>query len=84
MDRIETFKMIMQKSDSNKVVILTNHYKIVGEVYECEVCNQGLDINLTNASMCCINDIYQGTCENNHCYDWLHVNLDKVVAYSFI
>lgn len=84
MDRIQMFKMIMEKSDSNKIVILTNHYKIIGNVYECDICNTGCDINLTNASMCNLSDIYQGECENNSCYDWLHVNLDKIVAYSFI
>ena len=84
MNRIKTFKMIMEKSNSNRVVILTNHYQIIGNVYECEECNKDEFVNLTNVRLCNINDVYDGICEANTHYDWLHINLDKVVAYSFI
>ena len=32
MERIKIFKKIMEKSNSTRVVILTNHYQIVGNV----------------------------------------------------
>ena len=84
MDRIKTFKMIMEKSDSSRVVMLTNHYQIIGNVYECGECNKEDYINLTNVRLCNVNDVYDGICEAESNYDWLHINLDKVVAFSFL
>lgn len=84
MDRTKIFKKIMEKSDSNRVVILTNYYQIIGTVYECEECNKDEFVNLTNVRLCSVNDVYDGICEADSTYDWLHINLDKVVAYSFI
>ncbi len=84
MSKMKNFKMIMAKSESNRVVILTNHYQIIGNVYDCSECNKEETINLVNVSLCNINDIYDGICESDSTYDWLHINLDKVVAYSFI
>jgi hypothetical protein len=84
MDKIKTFKRIMEKSNSNRVVILTNHYQIIGNVYECDECNKDEFVNLTNVRVCNVDDIYDGVCESDTNYDWLHINLDKVVAYSFI
>ena len=83
-NRIKTFKKIMEKSDSNRVVILTNHYQIIGNVYECDECNKDEYVNLINVKVCNINDVYEGICESDSTFDWLHINLDKVVAYSFI
>ncbi len=84
MERIKIFKKIMEKSNSTRVVILTNHYQIVGNVYECDMCNKEEFINLTNVRLCNINDIYDGICEADSKYDWLHINMDKVVGFSFI
>lgn len=84
MSKMRTFKMIMEKSQSNRVVILTNHYQIIGDVYECGECNKDEYINLINVRLCNVNDIYDGICESNSNYDWLHVNIDKILAYSFI
>lgn len=84
MDRAKTFRKIMEKSNSTRVVILTNHYQIIGDVYECNECNKEEYINLTNARLCNVDDIYDGICESDTNFDWLHINLDKVVAYSFI
>ena len=84
MSKMKIFKQIMDKSDSNRVVILTNHYQILGNVYECDECNKEDYINLTNVRLCNINEVYEGICESDTTYDWLHINLDKVVAYSFI
>ena len=84
MNRIKNFKKIMEKSDSNRVVLFTNHYQIIGEVYECDECNKEECVNLIKASICNIEDSYEGFCEYESKYDWLHINLEKVVAYSFI
>ena len=84
MDRIKTFKKIMVKSESNRVIILTNHYQIMGNVYDCGECNKDEFINLTNARVCNIEDSYEGICEAESNFDWLHINLDKIVAFSFI
>ena len=45
MDRIKTFKKIMEKSETNRVIILTNHYQIIGNVYDCGECNKDEFIN---------------------------------------
>ena len=84
MNRMKTFKMIMEKSNSNRVVILTNHYQIIGNVYECGECNTEDYINLINVRLCNVTDVYDGLCEAESNYDWLHINLDKVVAFSFL
>ena len=84
MDRAKTFRKIMEKSESNRVIILTNHYQIRGTVYECEECNKDEYINLVDVKLCNISDVYDGICDSDTNYDWLHINLDKVVAYSFI
>ena len=84
MSKIKTFKQIMEKSESIRVVLLTNHYQILGNVYECEECNKNDYINLTNVRLCNINDVFDGICESESNFDWLHINIDKVVAYSFI
>lgn len=84
MDSAKHFKKIMEKSNSSRVVILTSHYQIIGDVYDCEDCNKDACVNLTNARVCNINDSYEGVCENVSNYDWLHINMDNVIAYSFI
>lgn len=84
MDRIRNFKQIMAKSNSSRVVILTNHYQIIGNVYDCEECNRDEFINLTNVRVCNSNDVFDGVCDADSTYDWLHINMDKIVAYSFI
>ena len=39
MNKAEEFRKIMEITNSDKVVILTNHYQIVGRVYDCDECN---------------------------------------------
>ncbi len=86
MDRIKFFKKIMEKSETNRVILLTNHYQIIGFVYDCEECNKDEFINLTNVSLCKYEETYGKSCEQfgESRYDWLHINLDKIVAFSFI
>ncbi len=87
MNKADEFRKIMDISNSDKVVILTNHYQITGRVYDCEECNKEAFINLTNASLCLINNVYEDQACDKYTsfhYDWLHVNFDKIVAFSFI
>ena len=51
MSKMKNFKMIMEKSNTNRVVILTNHYQIIGNVYECDECNKDEYVNLTNVRL---------------------------------
>lgn len=84
MDKAKLFKKIMEESNSSRVVILTAHYQIMGNVYDCEDCNKDSCINLTAARVCNVTDSYEGICENESYFDWLHVNMDSITAYSFI
>ena len=80
------FMQIMSFSHSDKVIFITNKYQIIGTVYNCEECNQENFINLTDASICLMSDVYENsTCDSytsSH-HAWLHVNLDNVIAFSF-
>lgn len=84
MSKIKNFIEIMKKSESYKVILLTNHYQIIGNVYECEECNKDEYINLVNVKLCNVEDTYGCECEYESNYDWLHINIDKVVAFSFL
>ena len=84
MSKMKTFKMIMEKSDSNRAVFLTESCQIVGDVCDFEECNKYEYINLRNVKMCSLNNIYDGICESDINYEWLHINLDNVIAYSFL
>lgn len=86
MDRIKFFKKIMEKSNTNNVILITDHYQINGTVYDCEECNREEFINLTDASICKYEETYNHSCEQygDAKYDWLHINLGRVVAFSFI
>lgn len=83
-NKIKTFKMIMKKSNSDRVILLTNHYQIIGTVHECEECNKDNYINLTDVYMCDLTDVYDRNCEYETRYDWLHINLEKIIGFSFI
>lgn len=86
MEKLRFFKKIMQKSETEQVILLTNHYQITGMVYDCEECNKDGFVNLTNVSLCKYEESYGRSCEQfgETKYDWLHINLDKVVAFSFV
>lgn len=89
MDKVRNFRKIMEKSCSNNVYILTNNYQISGTVCEEYECNKDFFINLKNVTMCKINEAYsngESVCEEYSSvnYEWLHINLDNVIAFSFI
>lgn len=84
MSKMNNFIKILKKSETDRVILLTNHYQIIGNVYECEECNKDEYINLVNVKLCNIEDTYGCECEYETNYDWLHINIDKVVAFSFL
>ena len=87
---IKKIKEIMELSDSKKVVIFTNHLKIVGHVADCDKCNEEHFVNLTNVTVLDITELYpceeDGTCSDfsSQNFEWLHVNINKIIAFSFI
>lgn len=84
MNKLSSFRKIMSKSETKRVAILTNHYQILGNVYDCDECNKEEFVNLINVRLCNINDVYEGVCESEIHYDWLNINMDKIVAFSFL
>ena len=86
MTRTDDFMHIMELSNSKKITILTNHYQITGQVRNCEECTKDFFINLTDVSICLINDVYEVPACDKYTslhYNWLHVNIDKILAFSF-
>ena len=87
---INEIKNILEISKSEKVVIFTNHLKIVGTVRLCDICNEGHFLNLTNACAIPITDLYDCESEDD-CGDfssqnfkWLHVNSNQILAFSAV
>ena len=87
----DKIKMIMEKSETNKITIYTEHLKIDGTVFECSKCNSNEILNLTNVLVCRLDDYC--TCDDDECgcndyvcfrQDWLHINVNSIVAFSFI
>ena len=87
---IEEIKNILEISKSEKVVIFTNHLKIVGSIKICDICNEGQFLNMTNATTIPITELYD--CESSDSCDeflsqnfkWLHINSKKILAFSVI
>ena len=44
----------------------------------------GWDAFIKRCKLCNIEDTYGCECEYETNYDWLHINIDKVVAFSFL
>lgn len=86
-DIIKEIKILKEKSHTDKIVIFTNHLKIVGTIVEC---TSDYFISLTDVTVLDIVDLYP--CEQNdscrelpsQSFDWLHVNSKKILAFSFI
>ena len=90
----KSIKKVCEKVGTNKIMIITNHLKIDGNLFiedgKCEECHDDI-LTLTNALVCRLNDYCN--CEGDECncddyvcfkYDWLNVNIDEIVAYSVI
>lgn len=91
---IKSIKKISEKVNSKRIVIITNHLKIDGNLYiengKCEECHDNI-LTLENALICRLNDYC--TCDGDNCncndyvcfrYDWLNINIDNICAYSMI
>ena len=86
-DIIKEIKILKEKSHTDKIVIFTNHLKIVGTIVEC---TSDYFISLTDVTVLDIVDLYP--CEQNdscnelpsQCFEWLHVSAKKILAFSFI
>ena len=89
---MKSIEEIMKTSESNKIVVFTQHLKIDGEVFvpegKCEECNDDY-LTLQNALVCRIKDYCECTddvCECNDyvCfkYNWLNICHEKIVAFS--
>ncbi len=85
---------IAEKIGSAKIVVITNHLKIDGNLFmkdgKCEECHEDI-LTIQNALVCRLSDYC--TCDDDDCecndyvcfrYDWLNVNIDSVVAYSIL
>ena len=87
MYKADEIKNIMEKSGTDKISLITNNYLITGKLYDCEVCNLDTFVNLIDVTICLASDIsLEEKCDayaSTH-FSWLHVNLDNVIAFSFI
>ena len=87
LDIVEKIKDIGEKSHTKKIVIFTNHLKIVGTI---EDFSSEHFISLTDVNVLDIVDLYP--CERDdschelpgQSFEWLHVNAKKILAFSFI
>ena len=89
---LEKIYAISEKEGSNKIAIVTNHLKIVGTLgEEANIDKDDYVLNLTEAKLWRLEDIC--TCKEPDCncdeatfcsLDSLHINIPKVVGYSFI
>ena len=85
---------IMEKKESNKIVVFTNHLKIDGYVFKCDKkCEDIGDciLTLTDAMICRLDDYCNCNEEKCDCndyvcfkYDWLHINLSEIVSFSIL
>lgn len=87
MNKLDEILLIMDKSGTDRISIITDSYLITGHVYSCEECNLNTYINLKDATICLTSDItLEEKCDeySSSKFDWLHVNFDNIIAFSFI
>lgn len=85
---------IAEKNETTRVVIFTNYLKIDGEIVmpekRCDECHDDI-LALENAIVCRLKDYCE--CDDDNCdcndyvcfrYDWLNVNIDKIVSFSVL
>ena len=90
----KAIKKIVEKTGSNKIVIITENLKINGSLYnetkKCDECHEDI-ITMTDALVCRLSDYC--TCEDDNCncndyvcfrYDWINININSIVAYTII
>lgn len=86
-DIIKEIRNIKEKSHTQKIVIFTNHLKIVGTIVECQ---SDYFISLTDVAVLDIVDLFPCECTDScdelpgQTFEWLHVSAKKILAFSFI
>lgn len=92
-DIIKEIYKVSKITGSKQIEIVTNHLKFVGQLYCSEEGKKKDDsiLTITDAKIWRIEDICncnEPGCqcnEANFCaLDWLHINVYKIVAFSFI
>lgn len=83
---------ISKEYDVKKVKIVTNHIKICGELCKCENLEKLTSVvTLQNAKIWKLEDLCK--CGDSACHcstphiievEWLHVNVDKIVAFTLM
>lgn len=84
---INEIRTIKEASKTDKIVIFTNHLKIVGTLEECQ---SDYLVSLIDVNVLDIADLYP--CERDdschelpgQTFEWLHINAKKILAFSFI
>lgn len=90
----KSIQKICEKTGSNRIAVITNHLKINGTLYQengkCDECHEDI-LTLTDALVCRLSDYC--TCDEEDCncndyvcfrYDWLNINISKIVAYTIV
>ncbi len=90
----EVINNIMEENASERVVILTNHLYITGEIHEfhdkCQNCHECL-IALKHAKIANIKDLSKCNEEECDCnseifvgYRWFNINVSEIVGFSIL
>ena len=88
----EIIDNIMKENETNKILILTNHLQIFGEISnyskDCKNCSESL-VSLERAKIAPIEKLCN--CSENGCenvsfteFDWFNVNVDEIVGFSIL
>lgn len=82
---------ISKEYNVKKVKVITNHVKICGELCECEEAEKMAALTLQNAKIWLLDDLCKCGDEKCSCttpyiidVEWLHINPDKIVAFSLM
>lgn len=88
----EIINNIMQENETSKILILTNHLQIFGNIYEyskdCKNCSDTL-VSLQHVKIAPLDTLCncsENGCENVHFteYEWFNINVDEIVGFSII
>lgn len=94
MDINKTIQEIVKDSQSNRITVFTNHFKIDGTLHECDgKCKHVADniLTLNDAIVCRLEDYC--SCDEDECecndfvcfkYDWLNIMHSHIVGFSVI
>ena len=85
-DTMEYDSIFKKLEDFNFINDITvNKYKnkkYIEKLSQLEIKSGTLHLGIAYSNN--VHDIYDGICETDSKYDWLHINIDKVVGFSFV